>query len=64
MFRPEEDVIEQILSSPNQAVAWARENYRELAAACVHPAASAQSNEQAFTEMEADVMERTGASPR
>ena len=58
------DVIEQILSSPHQAVAWARETCRKLAGACVHPAASAQSNEQAFTEMEADVMERIGASQR
>ncbi len=41
---------------------WARENYYELAG--VLPAALAESNEQVFTEMEADVMERIGALPR
>ncbi len=56
------DVIEQILSSPHQAVTWARENYRELAGACIHPATSAQYNKQAFAEMGADVMEHTGAT--
>jgi hypothetical protein len=43
---------------------WARENYHELAGAVVDLAASAQSNEQAFNEMEAEMMERIGASPR
>ena len=62
--KPLIDAIEKILSSSHQAVTWARQNYHELAGACVHPAASAQSNEQAFTEMEADVMERIGASQR
>ncbi len=43
---------------------WARENYRELAAAVVHPTASAKSNEQTYNEMAADMMARIGASPR